>query len=104
MIFADRLFLREFEPADWQAVYQWCTDPEVRRFRLAGGAWTQEQSRAYVQQAIACAQEQPRMTYASAIVLHTDGSVIGGCRLSVVSSEPREGVIGFGFARQYWGQ
>jgi [ribosomal protein S5]-alanine N-acetyltransferase len=104
MILTDRLLLREFEPADWRAVYQWCADPEVMRFMLAGGTWTEEQSRAYVQQAMACVEEQPRMTYAFAIVLRTDGRVIGGCRLSVVSSEPREAVIGFGFARQYWGQ
>lgn len=104
MILADRLRLREFEPADWHAVYCWCADPDVMRFMLAGGTWTEEQSRAYVQQAMVCAQEQPRMTYAFAIALRTDGHVIGGCQLRVVSSQSREAVIGFGLARPYWGQ
>jgi RimJ/RimL family protein N-acetyltransferase len=104
MIVTARLLLREVEAGDWQAIYQWCSDPEVVRFNLSGGPSTEERSRAYVQQAIAWAKEQPRRDCAFAIILRADGQLIGGCRLRVIDPDSRVADIGFGLYRQFWGQ
>jgi RimJ/RimL family protein N-acetyltransferase len=100
----ERLLIRDFVPEDVPAVYEWCSDPEAMRFVLAGGAWTEERSRNYVEGAIAEARQEPRTNFALAILLREQERLIGGCRLTVVSSEHREGHIGYGLDRRFWGQ
>jgi RimJ/RimL family protein N-acetyltransferase len=74
------------------------------RFVLAGGAWSEERSRTYVEGAIAEGSREPRTNFALAIILREQERLIGGCRISVVSSEHREGHIGYGLDRRFWGQ
>lgn len=100
----DRLLIRDFVPEDVAAVYEWCSDPEAMRFVLAGGAWSEERSRSYVEGAIAEAVQEPRTNFALAILLREPGRLIGGCRLTTVSAEHQEGHIGYGLDRRYWGR
>jgi [ribosomal protein S5]-alanine N-acetyltransferase len=100
----DRLLIRDFVEEDWSAVYEWCSHPEAMRFVLAGGAWTEERSRTYVERSIAEACQEPRTNFALAILLQEEQRLIGGCRLSVISAEHREGHIGYGLDRRFWGQ
>ena len=104
MISSEHLLLRNFDVDDWRGVHEWCSDPEVMRYMLAGDPWTEEQSRAYVDHAMTAAEADPRTEYSLAIALRSTGEVIGGCRLSLGPFGPQEAGIGFGLTRRRWGQ
>jgi len=103
-ITTSRLRLRELRPGDWRAVHAFGSDREVMRFMLAGGPFTERQSRAYVAEAMAWAREVPRTNYVFAITLLPGGELIGGCRLGITSHERREADVGYGIRRDHWNQ
>lgn len=102
MITTDRLILRDFRLTDWLAVHEFCSDPEVMRFMLAGEPWTEARSRAYVEEAIAGAERHPRRNFWLAIVQRSDDRVIGSCRLSLLDEISREADVGYGLHRAFW--
>ena len=63
-----RLVLRDFEEADWEAVHSYGSDLEVVRY-MDWGPNTEEETKKFIQRAIAHQKEQPRRIYTLAIVL-----------------------------------
>ncbi len=76
-----RLLLRDYEPADFEAVHEYSSDPE-NVAHMVYGPNTPEQTRAYLEQ-ICPAQcaESPRMHYNFALALRENDRVIGGISL-----------------------
>ena len=99
----ERLTLRDFEAADWQAVHCYASDPEVVRF-MAWGPNTEEDTREFIQRKIAEQQHEPRTSFDMAVVLRAEGVLIGSCGLVVSRPEQHEAWIGYCFKRNYWGE
>jgi RimJ/RimL family protein N-acetyltransferase len=98
-----RLILRDFVMADWKAIHDYDSDPEVVRY-MDWGPNTEEETKSFLQRAITFQQEQPRRGYSLAIVLGSQNVIIGGCGIRVSSPENREGWIGYVLSRNFWGQ
>ncbi len=98
-----RIMLRDFAPDDWSAVHAYTSCPEVYRFQ-PWGPNTPDETRAYVEGAIAQAQQQPRSDYSLAIVLSATGEVIGAGSLMIRSREFRQGEIGYFLHPDHWGR
>lgn len=124
-----RLIVREFVPEDWHSTFAYSSDLDVMRF-VTYRADTPEEAQAFVQDAIAKAQKQPREEYQWAVTLparhnaipppyqgggqgealrsqvdktQNEGTLIGGCGLWLTEAH-QEAEIGYCFARPYWGQ
>lgn len=97
-----RLVLRDFEEADWEAVHEYASDPEVVRY-LAWGPNTEEESKSFIQRALAHQDEKPRRNFTLAIVLKENNILIGGCGIYVSDPDNREGYIGYVLNRYFWG-
>jgi len=96
----ERLTLRDFEPDDWRAVSAYQADPLVRRHMLTGQG-TPAQARRLVTDSIACAQQPMRAFYGLAVVLRSEGRLIGSCTLSVQQRLGRA-QMGWDLDRRYW--
>lgn len=98
-----RLLLRELVEADWGAVHQYASDPEVVRY-LPWGPNTEAETRAFVRRRIASQQEDPRRQYEFAVVLKAEGLFIGTCGLHLSGPEDPEAWVGYALSRRFWGQ
>lgn len=98
-----RLVLRDLNEADWQAVHDYASDPEVVRY-MDWGPNTEEQTENFIQRAIASQKEQPRRNYTLAIVLEVENRLIGSCGLNVSNPDNQEGWIGYCLNRHFWGR
>src|SRR5262245_25103147 len=99
----DRLLLREFVEADWEAVLGYQSDPLYLRYN----PWTERTEadvRAFVGRFLANQQERPRTKFQLAVVVKAEGRLIGGCGVRVNDPDLREGNIGYELDSRYWGQ
>jgi RimJ/RimL family protein N-acetyltransferase len=101
VIHTKRLKLRDFEKEDWKAVHDYASDPEVVRY-VDFGPNTEEESKNFVQRALAQQKEQPRNSFSLAIVLEAENALIGGCGIYVSNPSNREGYIGYVLNRNFW--
>ena len=99
----DRLLLREFQPSDLVDVHVYAGDPFVTRY-MTWAPNTLEETRAFLEQVMRLAREEPRMTYELAVTLRDTGELIGGAGLRVHSVEHRNGDIGYILRRDCWGR
>ena len=67
------------------------------------GPNTEEETQEFVRKAMASQGETPRTAFECAVVLKAEGRLIGGCGLRIRSAAHREGVIGYCFGRDVWG-
>jgi RimJ/RimL family protein N-acetyltransferase len=65
-----RLRIRSFQPDDWQAVYDYTSDPAVMMY-IPEGPFTPEQAKAFV------AENMGEQARAFAVVLKTDDTLVG---------------------------
>ncbi|NWG10277.1 GNAT family N-acetyltransferase [Candidatus Bathyarchaeota archaeon] len=98
-----RLILRDFVKADWKAVYNYASDPKVVCY-MDWGPNTAEETKNFIQQAIAYQKEQPRRNYDLAVALKPKDVIVGGCSIHVSNPDNREGWIGYIFNHNFWGQ
>jgi RimJ/RimL family protein N-acetyltransferase len=98
-----RLLLRDLKEADLQAVHQYASDPEVVRY-MSWGPNTEDETRDFIQRALAGQNEQPRRNYTLAIVVRNEDKLIGGCSINVSNPDNREGWIGYCLNRRFWGK
>jgi RimJ/RimL family protein N-acetyltransferase len=98
-----RLVLRELKFADVDAVQEYASNPEVVRL-MDWGPNTVEETRRFIRRAIDKRRIKPRTDFTLAIVLRSEGKLIGGCGLCVSSSANREGWIGYCLNRGFWGK
>lgn len=109
MLATERLLLRDYEQSDWQSLYESISDPEAVRYRLSE-IKTEEQVHAFIQRAVAEAQEKPRQRYQLAVLLKAENQLIGECELFVENFHHVEDFdnsqarIGYAFNPKYWGQ
>ncbi|MGF1426243.1 GNAT family N-acetyltransferase [Kitasatospora sp. LaBMicrA B282] len=92
--------LHRIEPADWTAVHSWAARPEVCRHQ-PWGPNTEEQSRQFVEQAVAAWAADPQERYAFLARL---GPVpVGMGELLVRSRRARQGEIAYLVHPDHWG-
>lgn len=99
----DRLLLREFEESDWQAVLEYQSDPLYLRYN----PWTyrtEEDVRAFVNMFVIQQKEEPRTKFQFALVLQTEGRLIGNCGIRKRHPDATKADIGYELNSRYWGQ
>jgi RimJ/RimL family protein N-acetyltransferase len=96
-----RLWLRDLKESDWQAVYEYASDPEVVRY-MDWGPNTEEETKGFIHRALEAQKEQPRCHYTLAIVLQAEDRLIGSCGVHVSNLENREGWIGYCLNKHFW--
>lgn len=99
----ERLLLRDLMEADWQSVHSYASDPEVVRY-MNWGPNTEEETKGFIQRALAGQNEKPRRNYTVAIVVRNENELIGGCSICVSNVDNREGWIGYCLNRHFWGK
>ena len=99
----ERLLLRDLMEADWHSVHWYASDPEVVRY-MNWGPNTEEETKGFIQRALAGQKEKPRRNYTVAIVLRDENKLIGGCSICVSNPDNREGWIGYCLNRYFWGK
>ncbi len=99
----ERLILRDFEEADWEAVHIYACDPEVLRY-MTWGSNSEDDTRAFIARKLEGQRQEPRTTYDLAVVLASEARLIGSCGLVVSRPETGQGWIGYCYHRDYWGR
>jgi RimJ/RimL family protein N-acetyltransferase len=102
-ILTRRLMLRDLIEEDWKSVHDYASNLEVVRY-VDWGPNTEEESKNFVQKALANQKETPRKNFTLAIVLKATDTLIGGCGVYVVNPDNREGYIGYVLNCSFWGQ
>jgi len=102
-LMGNRVLLREFSLDDWPMVHDYAPRPEACRYQ-PWGPNTPDDSRAYVEMAVASAGEQPRASYILAVVLAATGRLIGAGALQVRNRRSRSGEIAYIIHPEQWGQ
>ncbi|MBD2613091.1 MAG: GNAT family N-acetyltransferase [Nostoc sp. ZfuVER08] len=103
IIETNRLLMREFIEADWQAVFTYQSNP----LYLLYSHWThrtQNDVCQFVQMFINQQTEEPRTKFQLAIILKQENILIGNCGIRINNSELRKANIGYEINPHYWGQ
>lgn len=99
----ERLLIRDFTEADFDAVYAYGSDPEVVRYMVFPLS-TPESTYEHLARCMAQVHQQPRTSYDLGVALKATNQVIGGISLGVVDRERGEGAFSYLFNRAVWGQ
>jgi RimJ/RimL family protein N-acetyltransferase len=99
----ERITLRELARADWPAIHAYASRPEVCRYQ-PWGPNTPDETVAFVEAAVASAEECPRRRYALAVALQGTDEVIGLMELYVRDVRSGVGEIAWVLRPEYWGQ
>lgn len=97
-----RLFLREFIISDWQEVHKYASNPEVVKY-LPFGPNTVKDTKKFLYRNLGCQQTEPREHFHLAVILKTDGTLIGSGRISITDVGNYEGSIGYCLNQDFWG-
>ena len=100
-IHTERLLLREFRDEDLADIHAYAAVPEVSRF-MTWGPNTPEESRAFLDRALAQQADWPRKHVGLAV--QRDGMVIGSIRMDVQSDEIADADIGYTLSSNHWRQ
>ncbi|HZO71790.1 MAG TPA: GNAT family N-acetyltransferase [Ktedonobacteraceae bacterium] len=98
-----RLLLRDFTEDDLSAVYAFDSDPELKRYR-GGGKATEEETRGFIQKTQHWLKQEPRSTYALALVLKERAEIIGVICLTITWRERGEAELWYRLSRTFWNQ
>jgi len=98
----DRLVLREFREDDLAPVHEYGSDPEVVRY-MPWGPNSEEDTRSFLDRALASQLDDPRTTYEFAVTLREVGRPIGGCGIHAISFTNRSAFMGYCLRRDAWG-
>ena len=101
MLRTERLLLREFVEADFDAVHAYATDLEVVRY-MPWGPNTESDTTDFLVRTAAGAAADPRAQYQLAVVRLDDDTLLGGIGLDVDADGDRA-VLGYCLARGAWG-
>lgn len=100
-VIGDRILLREFSAADWEAVQSYAGNPTVTRF-TDWGPNTPEETRAFIAETAKQRETAPRKVFDLAIIQTDTRKLIGGASLRVTDADRREGEIGYVIHPAYW--
>ncbi len=98
-----RLLLRRLRDADLDALVAYRNDPEVARYQTWEGI-TEADGRAFIEWYKHGPVDLPGRWAAVAVELQRTGELIGDLAFRLDKSEPRQGEIGFTFARAHQGR
>jgi RimJ/RimL family protein N-acetyltransferase len=99
----NRLILREFVENDWQAVFEYQSDSAYLRYNPY--FYRNEQDvRSFIRMFIDWSMETPRKKYQFAIVLKSEGRLIGNCGIRMQTPHADIADIGYEIDRHYWGE
>lgn len=101
-LYTERLILRDFTLADYDAVHAYSSDPLVTRYMFFGPRDAAE-SYDYLLSMQQSQQEKPRLVWEVAVVRQADNALIGGCDLTYTGN-PQEADLGYILAQPAWGQ
>jgi ribosomal-protein-alanine N-acetyltransferase len=99
----ERLWLREITETDVAALHAIYGDPTATQ-HMPFAPRTVEEVAAVVRQAMAAAEEVPRLLYALAVLDAEDQEVIGVARLQIEADRPHSAEIGLGLRPDHWGR
>lgn len=99
----DRLYLREFKEEDWSAVHKYASLEHVSR-NQPWGPNTIEETKAFVEEALADSAKSPRTRYIFAIVLKESKELIGAVEITIRSVANKSGEIGYIVNPDHWGK
>ena len=98
----ERIVLREFVAADWEAVLHYQRDPRYLRLY----PWhdrTEDDVRSFVRMLVDHQSEQPRRKFQLAITLPESGELIGNCGVRLKDGSDLEADCGYELSPRYWG-
>ncbi len=98
----ERLVLRDFVERDWSAVHEYGSDPDVVTF-MPWGPNSEEDTRAFIESALASQREESRDKFELAVTLADSGRLIGGCGIRVSAPSDRGADMGYCLRRDHWG-
>ncbi len=99
----ERLRLREFVLEDCVALHEFECDPRVVRY-MTFDARTPEASKAYVEDRLRDADENPRGTYDLVVTLRGDDRLIGRCGLKITDVPSRQAMLWYSLNPREWGK
>lgn len=99
----DRLYLRDFQEDDWGAVHKYASLEQVSR-NQPWGPNTIEETKAFVEEALADSKKTPRTRYIFAIVLKEHEELIGAVEINIRSAANKSGEIGYIVNPDHWGK
>jgi RimJ/RimL family protein N-acetyltransferase len=103
IITTERLLLRDFRREDSESVHEYAVDPEVFRY-MPWGPNSDDETRAFIERAIASSLEEPRLKFELAVTLRRDGRLIGGGGIRVSDLSIRSADMGYCLRRDAWGE
>ena len=98
-----RLVLRDVRKDDWKAVHEYGTDLEVVQY-MPWGPNTENDTKEFLQRAVASSREEPRTKFELAVTLAESGRLIGGAGIRVSQPSDRGADMGYCLHRDFWGQ
>jgi [ribosomal protein S5]-alanine N-acetyltransferase len=98
----NRVNLRELAAGDLEAVVAYSVDEAVARYQ-DWQSHTADAAKAFLDTAIAEAQQTPRTTYSLAIVERASSRLIGDATIEISSVPNKRAEIGFTLRRDHWG-
>ena len=99
----ERLLLRDFVEADWEAVLAYQQDPLYLRYN----EWTSRTAaevRDFVQMFLDQQKQVPRIKFQFAVTLKSTGQLIGNCGVRRDSPDAYEGDMGYELDPTQWGK
>jgi RimJ/RimL family protein N-acetyltransferase len=99
----ERLLLRPFVESDFEAVHAYASDPEVCRY-VSFGPNTEEDTRAFLERAVAQWQQDSPVDYAWAVTRRDQAALIGSCGLHLHAGATYQASLGYVYHRDVWGQ
>ncbi|MFN7116837.1 MAG: GNAT family N-acetyltransferase [Saprospiraceae bacterium] len=98
----ERMFVREFQWADWESVHAYAQLPEVSQYQYWGPN-TALETKSFIQQTLVYQTHNPRFHYELCVCLKNN-THIGGCGIFVEPTRPKEALIGYLLHPKYWNQ
>lgn len=95
----ERLILRPFLEGDFEPFHAICSDPRVMQFVGNRQPWSREQTRAFIDRAVAQARQYGYCQWP--MVLKEDRSLIGFCGFARIDEQIE---IGWRLAVEHWGK
>jgi ribosomal-protein-alanine N-acetyltransferase len=103
MLQTERLDLREFVAADFDAVHAYASDPLVTRF-TSWGPNTLEETHEFFARTFKDNQETPRRNFIFGIVERASRELFGSCGIAACDATGQHFTFGYCLHRDWWGQ
>ena len=100
IISTNRLYLRPYRSEDWERVHLYAAIPEFSQFDVWGPNSVKD-TKQFVAECIASAEEQPVVCFQLAVVLRDENVLVGGCTLRLKSAKAEEALLGFAINPDY---